>query len=50
MTAKNLISNGTCTNAIANGNLIIRTYVLDGSKFTMTECTTTNQFAVDGRL
>jgi len=47
MTAKNLISNGTCTNAISNGNLVIRTYVLDGSKYVMTECTITNQFAIN---
>ena len=47
MTASNLISNGTCTNAIANGNLVIRTYVLNNTKYVMTECTATNQFAIN---
>ena len=45
--ASTLINRGTCINVIANGNLVIRTYVLDGSKFVMTECTATNQFAIN---
>ena len=47
MTAANLINNGTCTNAKQLGNQIVRTYVLDGRKYVMTECTVTNQFAIN---
>jgi len=47
MTAANLINNGKCTNVISNGNLVTRLYELNNTKYVMTECTITNQFAIN---
>ena len=45
-----LINRGTVVAIKAGGDLIMRTYMLDGSKFIMTEKVSTGQYAVDGRL
>ena len=48
--AATLINRGTVTGILAEGNLVMRTYLLDGAKFLMTENVVTGQIAVDGRL
>tara|TARA_R110002126_G_scaffold144897_2_gene290924 strand:- start:517 stop:684 length:168 start_codon:yes stop_codon:yes gene_type:complete len=48
--AATLINRGTVTGIKAGGDLIMRTYLLDGAKFIMTEKVSTGQIVVDGRL
>ena len=48
--AGTLINRGTVTGILAEGDLVMRTYLLDGAKFLMTENVATGQIAVDGRL
>ena len=48
--AGTLINRGTVTGIKAEGDLIMRTYLLDGAKFLMTERVSTGEIAVDGRL
>ena len=45
-----LINKGTITGILAEGDLVMRTYLLDGAKFLMTENVVTGQIAINGRL
>jgi len=45
--AGTLINRGTVTGILAEGNLVMRTYLLDGAKFVMTEDVVTGQIAVN---
>ena len=48
--AATLINRGTVTGIKAEGDIVMRTYLLDGAKFLMTENVVTGQIVVDGRL
>jgi hypothetical protein len=48
--AATLINRGTVTGIKAEGDIVMRTYLLDGAKFLMTENVSTGQIVVDGRL
>ena len=48
--AGTLINRGTVTGILAEGDLVMRTYLLDGAKFVMTENVVTGQMAINGRL
>ena len=47
MTATNLINNGKCISVKNNGDQVVRLYELNSTKYVMTECTITNQFAIN---
>ena len=47
MTAINLINNGKCISVKNNGDQVVRLYELNNTKYVMTECTITNQFAIN---
>jgi hypothetical protein len=47
MTATNLINNGKCISVKNNGDQVVRLYELNNTKYLMTECTITNQFAIN---
>ena len=47
MTAANLINNGKCISVKNNEDQVVRLYELNNTRYVMTECTATNQFAIN---